>query len=93
MIDKSRIYVRFKIVFIYSFSNERIQYLPLNCIEECVMYLPNLLLLNVHYVKKNTTKKFCHFSEFDTKQRILRGVYYQFMVFCSISQNMVEKHK
>ena len=56
------------------------------------MYLPNLLLLDVCYVKKYY-KKICHFSEFDTKQWILRGVYYQFMVFCSISQNMVEKHK
>ena len=56
------------------------------------MYLPNLLLLDVRYVKKYY-KKICHFSEFDTKQWILRGVYYQFMVFCSISQNMVEKHQ
>ena len=40
----------------------------------------NLLLLDVRYVKKYY-KKICHFSEFDTKQWILRGVYYQFMVF------------
>ena len=50
------------------------------------MYLPHLLLLDVRYVKKYY-KKIWHFSEFDTKQWILRDVYYQLLLF-TVSQNL-----